>query len=227
MVRIRTMGLALLLAATAAGSAGQPLAKAARSETPPKCSANTDILVLDTRQFAIGTSYLGQVSYVFFPGTDQITAIIDLTGCKEADIVVEYQGAPQSWTVDLGDSPGNDGFGGDDGTTVDDAELQILNDKLGVYSSGGIVDNLATEGVQLANGSIKFVVKNQYVSWGGAAETLQTPGLKVLYAIPDPTVPAADANKIYLGIDRVILCPPPPSCPRTGHGVARVMITMR
>src|SRR4051812_45913335 len=50
---------------------------------------------------------------------------VDLTGCTSARLVAQYEGLPHDWTLNIGDSPTNDGFGGDAGTTDNDAELWI------------------------------------------------------------------------------------------------------
>jgi hypothetical protein len=221
--------------AMAAVSAGQPVASASRGAPHPKCSTNTNLLVIDTGLdsgtggFVVGTSYLGQVTAtVNNPVSPEATAVIDLRNCSQADIVVEYDSPPNNeptgWTVDLGDSPCNDGFGGDCGTTSNDTEAQILNNTLAVYASDLFNPSSSlrfTGGVALADGAIKFVVKNQYLGSGGPANVLFGPGLYQI-SPPDP----ADGSKIYLGINRVICCDANPSGGRTGNGVARVMITL-
>src|ERR1700759_814748 len=50
--------------------------------------------------------------------------------CTQANIVVEYEGTPKLWSTDLGDSPTNDGFAGDAGTTNHAAELWVLDENL-------------------------------------------------------------------------------------------------
>ncbi len=152
-------------------------------------------------------------------------------GCTQANIVVEYEGTPQGWSTNLGDSPTNDGFGGDSGTTTHSAELWILNENLSlapanVLASFGLgIDNpLVTQHLALTDGSLKFVVKNQFVSWGNPYSLVQEPATKNLFAIPDTTVPLADQRAIYLGLNRVISGQP---TDRIGCGARRVMITFQ
>jgi hypothetical protein len=149
-------------------------------------------------------------------------------GCTQANIVVEYESTPQGWSTNLGDSPTNDGFAGDAGTTVHSAELWILNEDLSlapanVLASFGLgIDNpLVTQHLALTDGSLKFVVKNQFVSWGNPYSLVQEPATKNLFAIPDTTVTAADQRAIYLGLNQVITG----RSDRTGCGARRVMIT--
>lgn len=64
-------------------------------------------------------------------------------GCGCAVFVVTYDD-PSGFTVDLGDSPTNDGWGGDAGTTPLAAEAHVLNENLYVYTSAvaGKVDQI-------------------------------------------------------------------------------------
>jgi hypothetical protein len=145
--------------------------------------------------------------------------------CTQANIVVEYEGTPKGWSVNLGDSPTNDGFAGDAGTTDHDAELWILDEDLSLASasSGPIDSPLAMQHFALNDGSLKFVVKNQFVSWGNPYGLVQEQATKNLFTIPDITVPAADQRAIYLGLNRVITG----RSDRTGCGARRVMITFQ
>jgi hypothetical protein len=150
--------------------------------------------------------------------------------CTQANIVVEYEGAPKQWSTNLGDSPTNDGFAGDAGTTNHSAELWVNNEDLSLASAnmlapfGLTIDNpLVTQHLALTDSSLKFVVKNQYVSWGQPFGLVQTPATKNLFAIPDTSVPAADQRAIYLGLNRVITG----LAGRTGCGARRVMITFQ
>jgi hypothetical protein len=133
--------------------------------------------------------------------------------CAQANIVVEYEslGVPptKGWTVNLGDSPTNDGFAGDAGSTANNAELWILGEDLSLVNGGNnpaVINNpLVLQHLALTNAALRFAVKNQSVSWGNPYTLVQTPATKFLFAIPDTTVPAADQRAIYLGLNRVIL----------------------
>ena len=146
--------------------------------------------------------------------------------CTQANVVVEYEGTPKLWTVNLGDSPTNDGFAGDAGTTDNDAELWVLGEDLSLANGGSLaqVNNpLVLQHLALTDGALKFVVKNQSVSWGNPYSLVQSPASKFLFAIPDTTVAAADQRAIYLGLNRVI----GNNASRTGCGARRVLITFQ
>ena len=149
--------------------------------------------------------------------------IVVPAGCTQANVVVEYEGLPSAWTVDLGDSPTNDGFGGDAGSNPPyNAELQILAEDLAVYNGSAnpaLVDNLAIAHLALTDSALKFVVKDQFVSWGNPHTILQTPKNKILFSFTDPK----DPRTIYLGLNRVISGPGA----RTGCGARRTLITFQ
>jgi hypothetical protein len=150
--------------------------------------------------------------------------------CTQANIVVEYEGTPKLWSTDLGDSPTNDGYAGDAGTTNHAAELWVLDENLSLAPAnllapfGLTIDNpLVVQHLSLTDSSLKFVVKDQSVSWGQPFSLVQEPATKNLFAIPDTSVPAADQRAIYLGLNRVITG----RSDRTGCGARRVMITFQ
>ena len=153
--------------------------------------------------------------------------IVIPAGCTQANVVVEFEGQPKNWSVNLGDSPTNDGFAGDAGTTDNDAELWILNEDLSLANGGNnpaLINNpLVLQHLALTNGSLKFAVKNQSVSWGNPYSLVQSPASKFLFAIPDITVAAADQRAIYLGLNRVIV----DRADRIGCGARRVLISFQ
>lgn len=145
-------------------------------------------------------------------------------GCSQANIWVEYEGTPTDWTINVGDSPGNNGFGGDGGQPDSEAELQVLGETLSVYSKGlgpGIVDLLAEAHLALSNGALKIVVRNQYLSWGQPFAALDTSSSQLLFNIPD--IVAAEPEAFFLGINRVVSNSP--SLNRTGCGARRVVVS--
>jgi hypothetical protein len=145
-------------------------------------------------------------------------------GCRQANAVVEYQGNAVSWTVNLGDSPTNDGHAGDGGTTDNDAEAYILNETLFVANNGANPDNpLYRQDLALTDSALKLAVKNQFFSWGQPYGFLQTPNSKGLFAIPDPLVPATDRRVVYLGLNRVITG----RADRKGCGARRAMVSFQ
>lgn len=150
--------------------------------------------------------------------------------CTQANVVVEYEGIPRDWTVNLGDSPTNDGHAGDGGTTSHEAEAWILGEDLAVAPADmlaqfglGIDNPLVRQHLALNDSALKFVVRNQFLSWSQPYGVVQTPATNNLFAIPDTTVAAADARAIYLGLNRVISSRPD----RTGCGARRALISFQ
>src|SRR3954454_18936750 len=58
--------------------------------------------------------------------------------CTQANIVVEYEGTPKLWSTDLGDSPTNDGYAGDAGTTNHAGELWVLDENLSLAPANSV-----------------------------------------------------------------------------------------
>ncbi len=164
------------------------------------------------------------------------TAIeIDLTTeCSRVCVVLDYTETPTGFTLNLGDSPTNNGYGGNSGGPESASEVQIANQRLSLWTDGfslgpGVVDELATADLRLANGSYKVCVSNQHVTFGQPQSTVSTPNYQLLFALPDtnPGVPAADQYKVYVGLNRVIdVLGGSPSAGRTGTGLRRAHITI-
>jgi len=146
-------------------------------------------------------------------------------GCTAASLDAEYEGLPQAWTLNIGDSPTNDGFAGDAGSTVHNAEAWVLGENFSVANASGnpaAIDNpLVTEHFALTDSAVKFLVKDQFLSWGAPYGLVQSPNNKLLFAIPDTTVVAPDQRSIYVGLNRVISGAPGNG--RTGCGLRRVL----
>lgn len=166
---------------------------------------------------AIGNSPAGPCS-----GWKEAVLKINLTGCTQANLVAEYEGLPRAWTLNVGDSPTNDGHAGDAGTTANDAEMWILDETMAVANNGSNPDNpLFRQDLSLTNSSMKFVVKNQFLSWGQPYGVLQAPASRQLFALPD-TSNAAEGSNIYVGLNRVIA-----NNSRRGCGLRRLLVTLQ
>jgi hypothetical protein len=159
-------------------------------------------------------------------GWQELVVKADLpAGCTGIVVDAEWEGLPQAWTLNIGDSPTNDGFAGDAGSTVHNAELWVLNENLAIANASGnpsAIDNpLVSQNLSLTDSALKFLIKNQFVSWGQPYQFVQSPNNKLLFALPDTTVAAADQNSIYIGMNRVISGAPGNG--RTGCGLRRVL----
>lgn len=142
--------------------------------------------------------------------------------CSAAVIWLQYEGEPSGWTLNVGDSATNNGFGGDAGTTAHNAELQVLDDNLAVYNAADIaldVDRWTSQTLALFDGALNVVVSNQHVTWSQPYSDHDSQGLERLFAIPDET---ADGRKIYLGVNRVVS-----DTGRSGCGARRVIVSFR
>jgi hypothetical protein len=176
--------------------------------TPP--GAMTVLSLAPTQNSACSSSYAAVIR-------------INMQGCSEAILVVEWD-KPIAWTVHIADSPTSDGYGGDAGTTLNNAELWINQQILWVASNGtnGVSDNeLAQENLELNDGAMKFEVSNQRITWAPPYNVMETPHLKKLFAFPDTNNPA-EAHYVYLGLNRVVANLPL----RQGCGALRAMITV-
>jgi hypothetical protein len=145
--------------------------------------------------------------------------------CTAVTLDADYEGTPVAWTLNIGDSPTNNGYAGDAGTTVHNAELWILDQTLALANAGnspGVIDNpLIYDHLALTDSGLKFLVRDQYVSWGQPFQSVQSPVNKLLFALPDTTLDESQ-NAIYAGLNRVISGAPWNG--RTGCGLRSVVI---
>lgn len=152
-------------------------------------------------------------------------------GCTQANIVVEYEGTPAGWTVNIGDSPTNNGYGGGvPGTTEACAEVQVLGSTVSAYKycplpafAGPLPLIPNPNPLSLKDGALKFVVRDKYLSVGQPFATPAAVDLPQSFHIPDTLGPNADGSKIYAAFNRVVFGPGN----RVGTGARRVMITLQ
>ncbi len=140
---------------------------------------------------------------------------------KQANIVVEYEGVPEGYTLNVGDSPTNDGWSGDAGTAAC-AELQVGAQTMKVwgkpYGSTPACHVFGTQNYVLEDGSLKVVVRDKFVSVGQPYFPMQDPEL---YQLPDAS--SKDGSAIYAAFNSVIR----ERSDRFGKGLRRVMITLQ
>jgi len=159
------------------------------------------------------------------PGWQELVVTIPIpANCTKAIILAEYEGKPTDWTLDLGNSPTNDGFAGDaGGNGGHNAEVWIKDQSMAIANASSDptkIDNpILLQDVSLTDSSFKFVVSNQFVSWGQPYGFLQTPASQNLFAIPNNDVSPPNRN-IYLGLNTVITG----DASRSGCGVRTVLI---
>lgn len=140
---------------------------------------------------------------------------------KQANIVVEYEGVPEGYTLNVGDSPTNDGWSGDAGSGAC-AELQVAAQTLRVwgkpFGSTPACHVFGTQNYVLQDGALKVVVRDKFVSVGQPYFPMQD---AELYQLPDAS--SKDGSAIYAAFNSVIK----ERNDRFGKGLRRVMITLQ
>ncbi|MCH7588040.1 MAG: hypothetical protein IIC78_08410 [Chloroflexi bacterium] len=136
---------------------------------------------------------------------------------------LHYFEAPRGFTLNVGDSATNNGFGGDGRTQSNDAEMQIYDATLTVYGNDGTpkdVRNMLrlSDFVTFAD-VVKVEVRNQYLEWGNAhgVGELRSEHLFALNGQADWEGPVN--YTIFAGFNRTINAPW-----RTGTGLGLVVI---
>lgn len=145
----------------------------------------------------------------------QAVVKIDFSGpFKGAELTLYYGKSPRSWTLDISDSPTGDGFGGDDGTTSNMAEVQILNRQMRIYgnmlpgymdatSDGGllikVIDGFATKGSKAT-----ISLSDERLKWsrGKIDDFLESKFLFTLNG--QETLFGEVDHDVYIGFNRVV-----------------------
>jgi hypothetical protein len=132
-----------------------------------------------------------------------------------------YGGAPSGWTVNIGDSSTDNGFGGDAATQSNDAEMQVYGTTMSVYGSDRTpasvrnilnILNLPSQGTTLS-----FDVSNYFLGW--VRGELRS---DYIYALQGQSDTEGPVNwDIYAGFNRTIS-----DASRFGSGVTRVTVTL-
>lgn len=137
-------------------------------------------------------------------------------------VEVTFGGPSQDWSFNLGDSPSNNGWGGDGGDFSNDAELEIVNGKLDVFGS----DDLSGEAKILLRGrdlgirpgrTVHFEIANGEVRADKDVH-LKHPALFALDGQPDREGPVN--YDLFIGVNRVV------AGGRFGSGVAAVKVRL-
>lgn len=152
---------------------------------------------------------------------------------NQIDIVkflIEYDENPQAYTVNIGDSQTNNGHKGDAADQSNDAEMQIVNNDLTIFSNDyapeelrvvGSISDLITE-----NSTVSLYVKDQFLGWDEGLNTFADSNFVTspyLYALNGQDDYEGPINyDIYAAFNRVIA----DSYDRHGTGVKNVTICM-
>ncbi len=151
-----------------------------------------------------------------------------------AEFQVEYDGTPTGFSVNIGDSRTNNGQAGDGATQSNDAEAQIRENTLSLFSNDTIgppsVNRLLVRlpGFASEDSTVNFEVSDQFLGWDNNSDTsgnLNSPFLYALNGQPDSEGPIN--YDIFAAFNRVIAGGTSPSAGRIGSGVDTVTITLR
>ena len=153
---------------------------------------------------------------------------------------VFYEGEPEDYTVNIGDSPTNDGAGGDNFTTTFSAEVEVKGEMIRAFSATwpptetGQVDRLmelqpvpladSMLEIEVCDQTFRFSVDPQDPDGEGLSGSVFAKRAQNLFAIHDAPgdSPQAD-HKIYAAFNRVIhRRNGEPHQGRAGSGVRRV-----
>jgi len=165
---------------------------------------------------------VGAISFVVRPGNSTAVIRINLnpagSGFVRAVFDLKYGSAPIGWTLNVGDSQSNNGFGGDGGDQSNDAEMQLYGSKLSVFGRDGTprrnVLNLTSA---VAPGAFSVEVSNERLVWTGG--DLNSEYLYALAGQPDFEGPVN--YDVYAGFNRTI-----GNGSRRGSGLSSVTITL-
>jgi hypothetical protein len=168
--------------------------------------------------------------------------------CSCVKLRVHFEHPVGDWSVNLGDSPTNDGYGGDAGTTNYAAEMYILRNllsvctaaspKLGMQRFDKILEwDLPSLGgrfadVEICDQVLAFHMPGALADDRPLQWKLQTPTIGALYSLaPRPGLPGPEGAKkkdqgVYAGFNRVIHEAEKNESPRFGTGVRRVEISV-
>jgi hypothetical protein len=164
--------------------------------------------------------------------------------CGCARLRVSFGEAVSGWTVHLGDSPTNNGHGGDEGTTSDAAEMHVLERQVTVYTVAQAarrqVDRLLdvtvpplggrTVEIEACDQSLGFEILPAAGEQASPSKwKLETLSAGLLFSlVPREEREGQESGKVlYVAFNRVIhLVTGPASRTRVGSGVRRVGISL-
>ena len=144
---------------------------------------------------------------------------------------LQYASKPRLWTFDVSDSASGDGYGGDNGSTSNMAEVHIRNRQLRMYSNSlpGYYD-VIQDGTYLMrvaddvideSGKISVDKSNERVAWTEKGK-YKFEKSKFLFTLAGQNVTHGVSDRfIYVGLNRVVA-----NEYRSGTGLCKVKISM-
>lgn len=151
------------------------------------------------------------------------------TGYDRVRFDVTYAGAPNGWSINIGDSAGNNGQGGDAGQQSNDAEVQLVDSTLVVYGNDDIPAREAKDGrrqlLHVADAvrmdetlSLEVTNARLGINYGGGIEVVDSPYLFALAGQPDWSGPVN--QELYAAFNRTI------DGSHNGTGISQVVVTL-
>ena len=131
-----------------------------------------------------------------------------------AKLLLHYGRSPRLWTLDISDSPTGDGYGNDDGTTSNMAEVQIHNRQMRIYgntlpgymdasSNGGLLIR-TIDGFVTKNSKAILDISDERLEWtrGNINDFLES---KFLFTLNGQDTLYGDVeHNVYIGFNRVV-----------------------
>lgn len=156
------------------------------------------------------------------------------TDYRRVLFVVQYSGrTPIGWTVNIGDSRSNDGYGGDGGHQANNAELRINGTQMMIYGRNNEAGRspilVQVEEAAESRGVIALEVGNEQVRWwqpaGGTGDGMfiEQVTSPYLFALDGQADAIGGVNyEVYAAFNRVI----DGGAARNGRGVVRVDVRL-
>ena len=153
---------------------------------------------------------------------------VDMRQYRRLRLTAHFTGPSQRWSLDVGDSSTNDGYGGDAGNRFYDAEVEIRDGVLDAYGSDLLGDaprRMKTWSKAVTQGdTITLEIANEELSFNGPSgpKYLHDKALFALAGQSDPDNGGQVDYDVYVGVNRVISG----RADRKGSGVGRLKVEL-
>lgn len=147
---------------------------------------------------------------------------VDLAGLTALRLMVAICD-PSGWVLNVGNSPGNDGYGGDAGEFSNDSELQLMGTTLSVYANddGASAQLLSDASFVPASGCVsrEVEVSDGKVTTLAPAHAVDSP---YVFRLNQPDSTGTPDAVIYIGLNRVVRS----DSPRVGSGLRAASVCL-
>lgn len=198
---------------------------------PEEFPANVDCEI-DLVGNRVGNRRPAAISAQSGPANGQAVVKITLdpakTEYRKASIEILYGEVSTGWTLNIGDSPSNNGYSGDAADQSHDGEAQILDGNLAVFGDDHMAADPKTgkvlaeaKGLVRPEGSVTFEVSNNRLEWKndqGVQGQISSPYIFSLDGQEDTEGPPN--YDIFVGFNQVV------SGGRDGRGAQRIRIRL-